>query len=104
MEILAAHELSAQFDCIFGAGSKEDERLIKPLPELLRVLGVDTSDCLFVGDSALDIRSATHVGMAAIALLGGMGTRRSLRRCSPKVILENARQLVPYFAGCLHGT
>jgi len=69
----------------------------KPSPEALtkcaRQLGVQTHECLVVGDSVADIRAGKNAGAKTVAVLSGIFSREELQREKPDLILENVKEL-----------
>ena len=59
-----------------------DERLVKPDPEIYRVLlernGLDAADCLFIDDSPANVEGAKAVGMDAVRFTDPVTLRRDL--------------------------
>jgi pyrophosphatase PpaX len=79
-------------------GGDETERH-KPDPQPLLVaaerLGVDPSECAYVGDSPFDIRAAKAAGMLAVAVTwGGIHDRAKLEAEAPDAILDRAEELL----------
>lgn len=74
-----------------------DTRNPKPDPEALMkcssMLGVQTRDCLVVGDSVVDIRAGKNAGMRTVAVLSGIFSRKELEREKPDLILRNLSEL-----------
>ncbi len=74
-----------------------DTRNPKPDPEALMkcssMLGVQTRDCLVVGDSVVDIRAGKNAGMRTVAVLSGIFSRKELEREKPDLILQNLSEL-----------
>ncbi|MHB9032687.1 MAG: HAD family hydrolase [Anaerolineae bacterium] len=75
---------------------------IKPHPGPLRCaakqLGVQPADCLMLGDTRLDIRSARRAGARAIGVLTGYDDREELTAAGAEIVLESAAQLPEYLA------
>jgi 2-haloacid dehalogenase len=67
-----------------GAIVSGDERLLKPDPAIYRLLldryGLNAEDCIFIDDSAANVRGAQNVGMHAIRYLEPMDLAAELRR------------------------
>lgn len=76
----------------------EDAPRKKPAPDPLLVcserLGVDVENCIYVGDSHMDIRAANAAGMKAIGVLSGLDDQETLIAEKPCMILENVNELV----------
>jgi phosphoglycolate phosphatase-like HAD superfamily hydrolase len=69
----------------------------KPSPEALvecaRRLGVKTSECVFVGDSVVDVKAGKNAGAWTVAVLSGIFSREELETEKPDLILENVNDL-----------
>ncbi|MGQ9530161.1 MAG: HAD family hydrolase [Candidatus Bathycorpusculaceae bacterium] len=69
----------------------------KPSPEALikcaKELGVQTCECVVVGDSVADVRAGKKAGAKTVALLSGIFSREELEREKPDLILESVNQL-----------
>jgi pyrophosphatase PpaX len=79
-------------------GGDETERH-KPDPQPLLIaaerLGVDPSECAYVGDSPFDIRAAKAAGMLAVAVTwGGIHDRAKLEAEAPDAIVDRAEELL----------
>jgi pyrophosphatase PpaX len=75
----------------------EDTPRHKPLPDPLlhaaATLGVDPSDCVYVGDAAVDIEAARAAGMDAIGVTWGAGLRETLEAAAPDELVDSADEL-----------
>ncbi|MDH5483288.1 MAG: HAD family hydrolase [Candidatus Bathyarchaeota archaeon] len=74
-----------------------DTRNPKPAPDALiecaRQLGIQTRDCIFVGDSVADVKAGKNAGVKTVAVLSGIFSRKELEKEKPDLILENVNQL-----------
>jgi len=74
-----------------------DTRNPKPSPEALikcaRQLGVQTCECVVVGDSVADIKAGKNAGVKTVAVLSGIFSHEELAREKPDLILKNVNQL-----------
>lgn len=72
--ILDGLGLSKYFRCVYGGNSFATK---KPDPEgaltILRGLGANPGEALFVGDSEVDVQTARNAGMIAVAVKYGFG-------------------------------
>ena len=79
----------------------EDAPRKKPAPDPLLAcserLGVGVKDCIYVGDSHVDIRAANAAGMTAIGVLSGLDDHETLMAERPHMILEKIDELVKVF-------
>jgi len=74
-----------------------DDRPRKPDPtvalELAEALGCDPPSVLFIGDSVIDVRTARHAGMIAVAVTWGYGAEAELRNAAPDHIIHRPADL-----------
>ena len=70
---------------------------LKPSPdaalELCRRYGADKSEAIYVGDSNVDMYTASAAGLASCAVLWGFRSREELAACSPSYMVGNAEEL-----------
>jgi HAD superfamily hydrolase (TIGR01549 family) len=69
-----------------------------PAPVLLtaRQLGLSPESCLMVGDTWVDIKSATNAGAPAAGVLCGFGEREELENAGASIILDQPAQLLQW--------
>jgi HAD superfamily hydrolase (TIGR01509 family) len=69
----------------------------KPSPEALiktgKALDVNMCDCVFVGDSIIDVRAGKAAGAMTVAVLSGLFSREALSQEKPDLILNDATEL-----------
>jgi phosphoglycolate phosphatase len=69
----------------------------KPDPEAvhvaLQLMGVAATDCVFVGDSSVDVETARNAGMPAILLTHGFGDLQEARNMDPDLIAHSLSEL-----------
>jgi len=74
----------------------------KPHPgaalKLLEELGLSSSETLLVGDSAVDITTASNAGMRSVAVSWGFRDRRQLESRRPTWLIDEPRQLLEILA------
>jgi HAD superfamily hydrolase (TIGR01509 family) len=79
LRILQAHSLADLFDVVIAL---EDQSRPKPGPEgpqqVLQQLGLPPRECVFVGDSAVDILCGRAMDLCCIGVLSGMADERTL--------------------------
>ena len=89
---LRQHRLTSFFDVVI---TRDDVHRLKPHPEPVikaaEALGVDAGQCVMVGDTLADIRSARAAGAASVGVLTGFGTRENLNEAD--VVVESVRDL-----------
>ncbi|MEN3791117.1 phosphoglycolate phosphatase [Fulvimarina sp. MAC3] len=98
LAILEHFDIADQFDLVVGGDAGPPK---KPAPDLLlhaaAELGVQVTECLFVGDSENDVNAAKTAGMPVAALKGGY-TALSIESLDPTYPLENLGELPALFA------
>ncbi|CDD93091.1 phosphoglycolate phosphatase [Coprobacillus sp. CAG:826] len=71
---------------------------IKPNPtalfEIMRDLKVEPKDCIFVGDSDVDMLTATNAKIDKIGVLWGFRTRQVLQACKADYIVDNPKEIL----------
>ncbi len=91
---LEQHDLHTTFEILV---TRESTWRLKPHPAPIRhaaqLLGVPVEQCLMVGDTTVDVKSARRAGAQAVAVLCGFGERRELERAGAHVILEHTSHL-----------
>jgi HAD superfamily hydrolase (TIGR01549 family) len=70
----------------------------KPEPDVilasLKALGVQSTECLLVGDSAADMQAGRRAGVKTCAVLWGYGQREELARWEPDYWIDHPRELL----------
>lgn len=77
--IVERFALAAHFEEVHGCeldGTREDKREL--LAHLLPHHGIDSAECVLIGDRGADMRAARHHGVAGLGALWGYGTRDEL--------------------------
>ena len=91
---LEQHSLSGFFDALV---TRESTWRLKPHPAPVRhaaqLLDVDVEQCVMVGDTPVDVKSARRAGAWAVAVLCGFGERGELERAGAHVVLEHTSHL-----------
>jgi phosphoglycolate phosphatase len=59
----------------------------------MKELGVNPSECAFVGDSDADIQVAINSGAYPVGVLWGFRAREELEKTGAKALAENAEEL-----------
>lgn len=82
------------FDFVLGQKSQMSK---KPEPDglfyILDQLGIDKSDCVYIGDSPVDVATARNAGVSAYAVSWGMRPVSELIKANPDAIAHTAEQL-----------
>lgn len=86
------------FDGLVDAavGDSEDTEN-KPAPDMVykaaRLLGSELSDCVYIGDTNVDLDTAKNAGIPCIAVSWGFRTRAELEGYGAKEIIDRAEEL-----------
>lgn len=77
-------------------GNKEGRKR-KPDPEALLTLvlesGFEVSDCVYVGDSEVDVKTAKNAGMDLVCVLWGFRSKAQLTESGAELMVANAQEL-----------
>ncbi len=88
------------FDLIFG---QRDGVPAKPDPTLARLamqeLGVSPTECVFMGDSGVDIQTAVNSGALPVGVLWGFREKEELESNGAKRIIARADELLDILEG-----
>lgn len=91
---LAAVGLDHDFAAVIGLESTDRH---KPHPDPLlhatAVLGVEPTDCAYVGDAVVDIQAARAAGMRPVAVTWGAGAPADLAAAGPDAVADTAGEL-----------
>jgi len=83
--------------CFDAVVSREDGHKPKPAPDgilaCLRMMNVDPTHALSIGDSPLDIRAGKEAGTLTIGVLSGFANRAQLEVESPSLIMGGVGEL-----------
>jgi len=92
---IAEHFFPGIFDIVRGA---EDGLALKPSPDqlfkILEELSVSPSECVFVGDTGIDIETAKNAGAFAAGVLWGFRGREELSEAGADIIAQHASRLL----------
>jgi HAD superfamily hydrolase (TIGR01509 family) len=78
---------------VCGGDTPEKKPHPAPLRMALQQMGLDSQECVYVGDTPEDLEMAGAVGMRAIAVLGPFPTEKRLRAAKPEFLLEKLQDL-----------
>jgi phosphoglycolate phosphatase len=85
----------ATFDEVCG---QRDGLPVKPDPAgarlIMQRLGVQPDECLFVGDSGVDMQTGVNCGAHPVGVLWGFRDRDELVGCGARYIIERPEQLI----------
>jgi HAD superfamily hydrolase (TIGR01549 family) len=87
------------FNSLFGVvATSQSVRHTKPFPDPMfyaaEKLAIAPENCLMVGDTPVDIRSARLAGMQSVGVLCGFGREKGLRQAGADLILASSADLV----------
>jgi phosphoglycolate phosphatase len=96
LEIVRHFEIDKYFDAVCGADA--DGKLTKAdiITNCAKFIGAVPEDCVYVGDTKNDAKSATMIGMKFIAVTYGFGfkTVDEAKVCSPLAALHDISELI----------
>lgn len=82
--------------CAFGV-LDESER--KPSPanvfKAMKQMNVNAADCVYVGDSEVDVQTANNAGLDCIAVTWGYRNLDVLKKNNPKYIIDSPEEILP---------
>ena len=88
-----------KFDAVIG---QLDGMPVKPDPAMpllaMKELGVTADECVFVGDSGVDIETGKNSGAYPIGVLWGFRGREELLECGAKELIEKPSELLDILA------
>ena len=71
---------------------------IKPQPEptldIVRSMGLMPDQCLFIGDSDIDIQTAINAKITPVAVAWGFRSHQQLKQAGADIIIDNAAELL----------
>lgn len=86
------------FELVFGARHGIP---LKPDPysafEIINEMGFDASQCVFIGDSDVDMQTANNAGMYAVGAAWGFRTRGELLANGANLVIEHPSELMKLF-------
>lgn len=86
---------SELIDLCYGA---RDGKALKPDPqsvfEIIEKFGVKKEECLYIGDTATDIKTAKNAGLYSIGVLWGFRDKKELKNAGADAIIDNPNEIV----------
>lgn len=74
----------------------------KPYPDMVHIaidrLGVSREDCVYVGDSDVDVQTAQNAGLPCISVLWGFRDKEELEMCGATTFVERPEEIVQYLS------
>lgn len=90
------------FDTVMGIG---DGDIIKPDPtntlKIINNAGVDKRDCLFIGDTNIDINTGKNAGIETVGVLWGFRDKKELEDAGADFIISKPCELIDIVKGTL---
>lgn len=103
-EAVIEKTLNGYFDIVTG---QRPDYPVKPDPTLaLKIigeLGVEPSECVFIGDSGMDAKTSVNIGCAGIGVLWGFRTEDELLENGAKYIAKEPKDIVEIIEGINNG-
>lgn len=100
-QILEKFHAEDLIDFIIGA---EDVQKAKPSPEgllhMVKRMGLNPEDILYVGDSVVDAKTAERAGISFAGVLTGTTTRRDFSTYHCAMIGESMQEIYVYMSNC----
>lgn len=95
-------------DMLFGSGlidlcyGAREGKALKPDPEsvleIINLFGVKKEECLYIGDTATDIKTAKNAGLFSVGVLWGFRDEKELREAGSDVIISDPKKIVDMVA------
>ena len=89
-------------DCIDVVITRNDVQRLKPAPDsildCIKMLELLPEDCIYVGDSVVDIIAGKSAGTKTVGVLTGVSNYESLKRENPDIIIRDINELMEYIS------
>lgn len=82
-----------RFDAIIGAGSYPQKPDPEAAFEILKRTGAKTSECVYIGDSTVDVRTAKNAGVTSVGITWGYGAEEGLAQAGADQIVRTPQEL-----------
>jgi phosphoglycolate phosphatase len=98
-DLLRAMRLDAYFELVV-AGDTTPRKKPDPMPLRFAAehFGLDSGECLMVGDSANDVKAARAAGFRVVAVPYGYNHGHSIHDCNPDRVVADLRELAELFS------
>lgn len=91
-----------EFSMVVG---KKENYPLKPDPtltlEIIKELGVTPKECIFMGDSGMDMATAVNAGCVAVGVLWGFRQREELLENGAQILLERPIDILTSITGLI---
>lgn len=99
LDVFAKPMIKKVFGDIFCCVLGEVEHFSrKPSPDgcnyLLEKMEISRDECLYVGDSQVDIKTAKNAEMRCVSVTWGFATRETLEANEPEIMVEHPREII----------
>ena len=89
------------FAAVFG---QRDDVPVKPHPQviedIIKLTGItDKSEILYIGDSNVDMHTASNAGVEACGVIWGFRSHEELASCNPSYIVDKAEEIMKIISG-----
>ena len=88
--------LNDYFDIILAKGDAKNKPDPEGLEKIITEFGIEKDECLYVGDSPIDILTGKAAGIKTIAVTTGLATIQQLKEAKPDDIIPNLDKLLTY--------
>ncbi|MDE5671340.1 MAG: HAD-IA family hydrolase, partial [Eubacterium sp.] len=83
------------FDVVLGAVDDLPKKPDTAMPnKILSMLKLSADECIWIGDSSVDIESAENLGCKSIAVTWGFRSVESLLKCSPDYVVNTPEEIL----------
>jgi phosphoglycolate phosphatase len=94
LDPLAQAGVEALFEIIITADDVQNKKPhAEPLVMCCDKLGLDPGNCVYVGDTRVDIKAGKAAGMQTVAVLTGFDGFKALKRQAPDAIIKSVAEL-----------
>ncbi|MDE5605627.1 MAG: HAD-IA family hydrolase [Eubacterium sp.] len=86
------------FDVIVGAADDLPKKPDPAMPnKILTKLNVSADECIWIGDSTVDLESAKNLGCKSIAVTWGFRSVETLLECGPNYVVNSPKEILDVF-------
>jgi phosphoglycolate phosphatase-like HAD superfamily hydrolase len=87
-------------DCIDIVITRNEVQRLKPAPdaiiECIKMLDLSPEDCIYIGDSVVDILAGKSAGTKTVGVLTGVSSYENLKKENPDIIIRDISELMEY--------
>ena len=96
MAVEKKFSLKDYFDIMIAKEDAENKPNPEGLNKIVKEFGIRKDECLYVGDSPIDILTGKAAGIKAIAVTTGIATLQQLKETNPDGIISDLEKLLVY--------